>query len=174
MSSQMNNKGNKINRNNKMTHRRPVYRPNVLNENGEQISLFIPRVDRRTTFEKISFVFHYYFMGKVKNVDFVLKHDKNGFEYKSAYVHFDHFYNSQNACTLIDTIRNSGSDMLCCDKYDKDKKWIVLINTGTKHVAGNPRKRLDLDLLEVNIDNNDDDDDDKSYSNTSEEEIKNE
>jgi hypothetical protein len=131
--------------------REQVFRPNVLNEKGEQISLFIPRVDVRTSFEKVSFVFHHYFFGKVKNVDFILKQDKNGYDYKSAYIHFDHFYNSENCCVLLDNIRKYGSEEVNCDKYDMSKLWKVFFNTGKKHVAGQPKERLNLDLLEAKV-----------------------
>jgi hypothetical protein len=131
--------------------RAPVFRPNTLNDKGEQISLFIPRVDVRTSFEKISFIFRHYYFGKVKSVDFILKQDKNGHDYRAAYVHFDHFYNSENCCILLDTIRKDGSDEIYCDKFDKNKKWIVSINTGKKRIAGQPKHRLNLDLLGVRV-----------------------
>ena len=150
----MNGNNNRNNNRNNVPRREPVFRPNVLNEKGEQISLFIPRVDARTSFEKVSFVFHHYYFGKVKNVDFILKQDKNGNDYKLAYVHFDHFYNSENCCVLLDTIQNYGSDKVNCDKYDRSKMWNVFINTGKKHVAGQAKERLNLDLLrsEVEVD----------------------
>jgi hypothetical protein len=171
---QMNNNGthrmngNNNRNNNSVIRREPVFRPNVLNEKREQISLFIPRVDARTSFEKVSFVFHHYYFGKVKNVDFILKQDKNGYDYKSAYVHFDHFYNSKNCCMLLDTIRKYGSDEVNCDKYDRNKMWKVFINTGKKHVAGQAKERLNLDLLgsEVEVDadiNSDSSNIDKGY-----------
>ena len=121
MSRQQMNNNNNNNGSQRMNvpRRKSIFRPNVLNEKGEQISLFIPRVDARTSFEKVSFIFHYYYFGKVKNVDFILKQDKNGFDYKSAYVHFDHFYNSENCCVLLDTIRNYGSEEVNCDKYER-------------------------------------------------------
>lgn len=150
----MNGNNNRNNNRNNVPRREPVFRPNVLNEKGEQISLFIPRVDARTSFEKVSFVFHHYYFGKVKNVDFILKQDKNGNDYKLAYIHFDHFYNSENCCVLLDTIRNYGSDKVNCDKYDRSKVWNVFINTGKKHVVGQAKERLNLDLLrsEVEVD----------------------
>lgn len=150
----MNGNNNRNNNRNNVPRRKPVFRPNVLNEKGEQISLFIPRVAAKTSFEKVSFVFHHYYFGKVKNVDFILKQDKNGNDYKLAYVHFDHFYNSENCCVLLDTIRNYGSDKVNCDKYDRSKMWNVFINTGKKHLAGQAKERLNLDLLrsEVEVD----------------------
>lgn len=156
MSNQLNNNRNgnqRMNGNNKrpQARREQVFRPNVLNEKGEQISLFIPRVDVRTSFKKVSFVFYHYFFGKVKNVDFILKQDKNGYDYKSAYVHFDHFYNSENCCILLDNIRKYGSEEVNCDKYDKNKLWKVFFNTGKKHVAGQTKERLNLDLLESRV-----------------------
>lgn len=162
MSNQMNNNnGNKRmngnnNKNNKkykysLTEITPVFRPRVFNENNDQISFFIPRVDARTSFEKVCFVFHHYYFGKVNNVDFVLKQDKNGYDYKAAYVHFDHFYNSQNCCSLVNTIRDNGSDFVYCDKYDKNKQWQVFINTGKKHSGDKPKARLNLGLLEAQV-----------------------
>ena len=158
--NQMNNNGNQRqnrngnrnrNRNNNATRRPPFFRPNVTNENGEQISLFIPRVDARTSFEKVSFIFHHYQFGKVKNVDFILKKDKNGFDYKAAYVHFDHFYNSENCCMLVDEIKAVGSERIYCDKYDTRKKWEVFLNTGKKHSGDKPKERLNTSLLEVEV-----------------------
>lgn len=151
----MNGNNNRNNNNGKykynLSERTPVFRPRVYNENNEQISLFIPRVDVRTSFEKVGFVFHHYYLGKVKNVDFVLKQDKNGYDYKAAYIHFDHFYNSENCCSLINTIRDHGSDEVCCDKYDRNKRWQVFINTGKKHSGDKPKARLNLDLLEAKV-----------------------
>ena len=151
MSNQMNNNRNGNNKRPQQPRRKQVFRPNVLNEKGEQISLFIPRVDVRTSFEKVSFVFHHYFFGKVKNVDFILKQDKNGYDYKTAYIHFDHFYNSENCCILLDNIRKYGSEEVNCDKYDMSKLWKVFFNTGKQHVAGQPKERLNLDLLEAQV-----------------------
>ena len=141
------------NSNNNATRRPPVFRPNVTNEHGDQISFFIPRVDVRTSFEKVSFIFHHYQFGKVKNVDFILKKDKNGFDYKSAYVHFDHFYNSENCCMLVDEIKAVGSESVYCDKYDTKKKWDVFLNTGKKHSGDKPKERLNTSLLEVQVNN---------------------
>ncbi len=141
------------NSNNNATRRPPVFRPNVTNEHGEQISFFIPRVDARTSFEKVSFIFHHYQFGKVKNVDFILKKDKNGFDYKAAYVHFDHFYNSENCCMLVDEIKAVGSERIYCDKYDTKKKWDVFLNTGKKHSGDKPKERLNTSLLEVQVNN---------------------
>ena len=156
---QMNNSNNNNNNNNNNNgsqrmnapRRKSIFRPNVLNEKGEQISLFIPRVDARTSFEKVSFIFHYYYFGKVKNVDFILKQDKNGLDYKSAYVHFDHFYNSENCCVLLDTIRNYGSEEVNCDKYERRKMWKVFMNTGKKHVDGQAKEHLNMGLLEAKV-----------------------
>ena len=149
--NQRQNRNENRNRNNNATRRPPLFRPNVTNENGEQISLFIPRVDARTSFEKVSFIFHHYQFGKVKNVDFILKKDKNGFDYKSAYIHFDHFYNSENCCMLVDEIKAVGSESIYCDKYDTKKKWEVFLNTGKKRSGDKPKEGLNMSLLEVQV-----------------------
>ena len=146
-----NDKERNRNNNNNAPRRAPVFRPNVMNEDGQQISFFIPRVDFRTSFEKVNFIFHHYFIGKVNKVDFVLKKDKNGFDYKAAYAHFDHFYNSENCCMFVDTIRELGSEGIYCDKYDTSKKWMVFINSGKKHVVGRPKERLNTGLLEAHV-----------------------
>lgn len=155
-----NNNGNqRMNGNNNkkykysLTQITPVFRPRVFNENNDQFSFFIPRVDARTSFEKVAFIFNHYYVGKVNKVDFILKKDRNGYDYKAAYVHFDHFYNSQNCCMLVNTIRDDGSDFIYCDKYDKSKKWQVFINTGKKHSGDKPKGRLNLSLLEAQVDN---------------------
>ena len=150
--NQRQNRNENRNRNNNATRRPPFFKPNVTNENGEQISLFIPRVDARTSFEKVSFIFHHYQFGKVKNVDFILKKDKNGFDYKSAYIHFDHFYNSENCCMLVDEIKAVGSESIYCDKYDTKKKWEVFLNTGKKRAGDKPKEGLNMSLLEVQVD----------------------
>jgi hypothetical protein len=54
MSSQMNNNEKNISRGPALR----LLKPRVLNDDGEQISLFIPRVDTRTTFEKVFYVFN--------------------------------------------------------------------------------------------------------------------
>lgn len=165
MSTQMNNnngsRGMNGNNNKKykynLTEITPVFRPRVFNENNDQISFFIPRVDARTSFEKVCFIFHHYHIGIVNKVDFILKKDKNGYDYKAAYVHFDHFHNSQNSCMLVNTIRDDGSDFIYCDKYDKNKKWQIFINTGKKHSGDRPKGRLNLSLLETKVADQDDD-----------------
>lgn len=153
----MNGNNNNNNNNKKykysLTEITPVFRPRVFNENNDQISFFIPRVDVRTSFEKVAFIFHHYYVGKVNKVDFILKKDRNGYDYKAAYVHFDHFHNSENSCMLVNTIRDDGSDFIYCDKYDKSKKWQVFINTGKKHYGDKPKGRLNLSLLEAQVDN---------------------
>ena len=142
---------NRNNSNNNAPRRAPVFRPKVINEDGEQISFFIPRVDFRTSFEKVNFIFHHYFIGKVNKVDFVLKKDKNGFDYKAAYAHFDHFYNSENCCIFVDAIRELGSEGIYCDKYDTSKKWMVFINSGKKRSGDKPKEGLNMSLLEVQV-----------------------
>ena len=152
MSSQMNNNEKNISRGPALR----LLKPRVLNDDGEQISLFIPRVDTRTTFEKVFYVFNKYNLGQVKNVDFVLKQDKNGYEFKAAYIHFNCFYNTNDCCWFIDSIRYNYYENVPCDKYDKSKMWSVYINTGKKHVNKGllPKKCLNLDLLNVEVFNN--------------------
>ena len=87
---------------------------------------------------------------------YVLKQDKNGNEFKAVYIHFNCFYNSNDCCWFIDSIRENYYENVPCDKYDKSKMWSVYINTGKKHVNKGllPKKCLNLDLLNVEVFNN--------------------
>jgi hypothetical protein len=82
-------------------------------------------------------------LGKVSNIDFVLKMSHNGEEYHAAYIHFEHWFNNASAFSFQQEVRNSSSGAKLV--YDTPWYWVVLENKAKKHASGAPKTRIALD-----------------------------
>ena len=111
------------------------------------LSLYIPHVFTNISKERITEIFSRLQLGKVSNIDFVLKMSYNGEEYHAAYIHFEHWFNNASAFSFQQDVRNSSSGTKLV--YDTPWYWVVLENRAKKHASGAPKTRIALDDLFV-------------------------
>ena len=108
------------------------------------MSLYIPRVFENIDEKKIIKTFETLLLGKVNHVDFVTKMGKNRV-YKSAYIHFDYWFNNVAADNFQDKIRKNKEARIV---YDDPWFWVVLENSAKKYdLTKAPRQRIDLSGL---------------------------
>ena len=97
-----------------------------------QMSIYIPRMSISTTEENVKEVFHNSTIGKVKRVDFTTINKKDGFyeantdseaNVKTAFVHFDYYYDNDKANKLIEKLKNDVTQKLYVAKF---KYWLLL------------------------------------------------
>ena len=97
-----------------------------------QMSIYIPRMSISTTEENVKDVFHNSNIGKVKRVDFTTINKKDGFyeanvgsdaNVKTAFVHFDQYYDNDKANKLIEKLKNDDTQKLYVAKF---KYWLLL------------------------------------------------
>jgi hypothetical protein len=111
------------------------------------LSLYIPHVFTNISKERIAEIFSRLQLGKVSNIDFVLKMSYNGDEYHAVYIHFEHWFNNASAFSFQQSVRNSSEGAKLV--YDMPWYWVVLENKAKKHVSGVPKTRIALDELFV-------------------------
>jgi len=99
----------------------------------ENISLFIPRVFGNITKERIAQKFKELLIGEVSRIDLVEKIAKSGEKYNSAYIHFNHWFNTSYAAKFQASVRNPDEEARVI--YDDPWFWIVLENTARKSVV---------------------------------------
>jgi len=99
----------------------------------ENISLFIPRIFGNITKERISQKFKELLIGEVSRVDLVEKIGKSGEKYNSAYIHFNHWFETSYAAKFQASVRNTAEEARVI--YDDPWFWIVLENTARKSVV---------------------------------------
>jgi len=103
-------------------------------------SLFIPRV-----FSNISKEFvakHFSTIGHIERIDFVNKTNESNESYNSVYIHFNCFYDNEDAYIVFDDIQKHGKHEYF---YDDKWYWIVLPNTSKySNTTGKPRQLIDL------------------------------
>ena len=92
-----------------------------------QLSLFIPRVFANISEQRIERIFYSLGYGQVDRVDFVEKKGINGTgPYKSAYIHFDYWFDNDVADRFQERVRNPNKEARVV--YDDPWFWIVLEN----------------------------------------------
>ena len=106
----------------------------------KNISLFVPHVFPNFTKEYVANIFENE-IGPVENVDFVLKQDRNGKEFNSAYIHFKYWNNTAENINL--------QAKLSCQQearvyHDNPWYWIVLPNNAKKYIPGERKPKIDL------------------------------
>jgi hypothetical protein len=109
----------------------------------QSLSLFIPRVFPNITQERISDIFYTFGIGNVRRVDRVLKHDAEGNEYYSVYVHFEEWYETLSVARFQERVKNPDKEAHIV--YDDPWYWIVLENKSTKRVPGQRKTTLVID-----------------------------
>ena len=106
------------------------------------ISLYIPHIFANFSKEFVAGLFADMNIGKVKHIDFVLKVGKDGKEYNSAYIHFEHWYENPEAREFQERVLNQNKEARIV--YDEPWYWIVLENKSCKVESGARKPRIDL------------------------------
>ena len=107
------------------------------------MSVYIPHVFPNISEERIRAIFDKLNIGKVSNVDFVAKFDRNGRPYNAAYIHFYYWHNTTAAFNLQKRILDPAQEARIV--YDDPWHWVLLENTGKKHIVNGRKKRINLD-----------------------------
>ena len=103
-------------------------------------SLFIPHVFPNFDKDYVAKAFDH--CGEVERVDFVAKQDRDGKLYNATYVHFKKWHNTQVAIDFQNKI-NEGNTTFHHDS--STYFWIVLPNTGKKHLPGERKQTIVID-----------------------------
>jgi hypothetical protein len=106
-------------------------------------SLYIPHIFANFDKEFVANVFEKLKIGKVKNVDFVLKTNGQGKEYNAAYIHFDYWHDTVAARNFHTKVVNPNEEARIV--YDEPWFWVVLENKARKYVPGERKPRIQLD-----------------------------
>jgi len=114
------------------------------------ISLYIPHIFANYTKEDVTTVFEN-LLGKVKNIDFVLKLGKDFKEYNAAYVHFEYWYDTIAARNFQTRVLDPNLEARLV--YDEPWFWIVLENKAQKYTPGQRKPRIELDTPIVKVQN---------------------
>lgn len=108
----------------------------------QSLGLYIPHVFENITEKKIKEVFENQGLGKVKNVDLIEKLDKNGKIYKTAFVHFDYWYDSIISRNFQERIKNPNKEARVV--YRDPWFWVCFENKGKKQIPGERKERINL------------------------------
>ena len=116
-------------------------------------SLYIPYVFGNITKDFMIKTIELQGLGKVKNIDFVEKMDKNGKLYNTAFVHFDYWYDNISSVHFQERVKNPDKEARIV--YKDPWFWVCFENTGKKHIPGERKERIDIkDLKELKETNN--------------------
>jgi len=114
----------------------------------ENISIYIPKVFRNITKERMIAVFELLDIGMVNHIDFVPKVGANGTTYNSAYIHFDFWYSNISNRNLQERLKKSIESRIV---YDDPWYWIVLENKASKKDYSVPKQKINLDGLKEKL-----------------------
>lgn len=112
-----------------------------MSDQFSNLSLYIPHVFPNYEREDVISVFEEN-IGKVKNVDFVLKSSQDGKHYNSAYIHFDYWYDTVSARNFQARVLDPKTEARIV--YDEPWYWIVLENKARKHIPGERKPRIEI------------------------------
>ena len=110
------------------------------------VSLYIPHVFANISKDEVINVFESLRIGKVSNIDFVMKMGDHSQQYNAAYIHFEYWYDNTAARNFQERVLNPAKEARIV--YDDPWYWIVLENKAKKHVSGDRKPRVVLDLQE--------------------------
>jgi len=108
----------------------------------KNISLYIPHIFANISKTDVANVFDEQDIGKVSNIDFILKTTQDGKPYNAAYIHFECWYNNKSAINFQERILNPEKEARLM--YEDPWYWIVLENKGRKVAFGDRKPRIDL------------------------------
>ena len=109
------------------------------------VSLYIPHVFANISKEEVINIFESLRIGKVSNIDFVNKISDQT-QYNAAYIHFEYWHDNAAARNFQERVLNPAKEARIV--YDDPWYWIVLENKAKKHVSGDRKPRVVLDLQE--------------------------
>jgi hypothetical protein len=104
--------------------------------------LYIPYVFNNITKEFMKSTIEFQGLGKVTNIDFVEKMDKNGKIYNSAFVHFEYWYDNISAIHFQERLKNPNKEARIV--YNDPWFWVCFENTGKKVIPGQRKERINL------------------------------
>lgn len=110
------------------------------------VSLYIPHVFANISKEEVINIFESLRIGKVFNIDFVNKISDQT-HYNAAYIHFEYWHDNVAARNFQERVLNPAKEARIV--YDDPWYWIVLENKAKKHVSGDRKPRVVLDLQEA-------------------------
>jgi hypothetical protein len=114
------------------------------------ISLYIPHVFANISKEEVINIFESLRIGKVSNIDFVNKISDQSQQYNAVYIHFEYWHDNTAARNFQERVLNPEKEARIV--YDDPWYWIVLENKAKKHVSGDRKPRVVLDLQEAEED----------------------
>ena len=97
---------------------------------NQSMSLFVAYVFPNIGLHRIINIFQDAKLGVVSRIDFIKKIDKNGKPFNNIYVHFDRWFESEEAQKFQDSIKDPEAKTTL--QYDGPWFWIVLENTFLK------------------------------------------
>lgn len=106
-------------------------------------SLYIPHIFANFDKDFVANVFEKLQIGKVKNIDFVLKTNGQGKEYNAAYIHFEYWNDTIVARNFHSRVVDPKNEARIV--YDEPWFWVVLENKARKYVPGERKPRIQLD-----------------------------
>lgn len=109
---------------------------------NQSLSLYIPHVFANVTKETIMDTFEDQGIGKVKEIDFVEKMDKNGKIYNTAFIHFEQWYDSIITINFQERVKNPNKEARIV--YNDPWFWVCFENKGKKHIPGERKERINL------------------------------
>ena len=113
------------------------------------ISLYIPHVFANIHRKRVVDTFENLRIGNVKRADIVSKRSANGEHYNSVYIHFNYWYDNIAARNFQERVLDTTREARIV--YDEPWYWIVLENKAKKHVSGDRKPRVVLDLQEEEV-----------------------
>jgi hypothetical protein len=106
-------------------------------------SLYIPHIFANFDKDFVASVFEKLKIGKVKNIDFILKTNGQCKEYNAAYIHFEYWNDTIVARNFHARVVNPNEEARIV--YDEPWFWVVLENKARKYVPGERKPRIQLD-----------------------------
>ena len=108
----------------------------------KNISLYIPHIFANFSKTDVAKVFEDQTIGKVKNIDFISKMDKDNKPYNAAYIHFEYWFDTLVARHFQERVIDPRKEARLM--YDDPWFWLVLENKSTKVVTGERKKCIDI------------------------------
>uniref|UniRef100_A0A6C0AR67 Uncharacterized protein n=1 Tax=viral metagenome TaxID=1070528 RepID=A0A6C0AR67_9ZZZZ len=118
----------------------------ILNQQLENMSIYIPHVFPNFTSEYIGGVFEKLNIGIIDHVDLVSKVDKQGKPYNAAYIHFKYWCSGPAAENMYYRIKDTSKEARIV--HDEPWFWILLENTAKKYNPAARRPRIEIADLE--------------------------